>query len=100
MDSINKGDIVEAVSGRDSGHLFFVLLEEDEFLILADGKHRRIEQPKRKKRKHVRYEATHPSRVTSKLMAAEKITNSELRSTLAQYVKSRDNPDDQTTDGG
>ncbi len=50
---IARSDIVKAIAGRDKGKLFFVLTVEGESLLLADGKIRRLERPKRKKRKHV-----------------------------------------------
>ena len=63
---IARSDIVKASAGRDKGKLLFVLDVEGDFLLLADGKTRRLERPKRKKRKHVVFQ------------------NSELRKTLAQ----------------
>ena len=50
---IAKSNIVRSVAGRDTGSLFFVLATEGDFLLLADGKQRRLENPKRKRRKHV-----------------------------------------------
>ena len=48
---IARSDIVKSAAGRDRGRLFFVLGTEGEFLLLADGKSRKLESPKRKKRK-------------------------------------------------
>ena len=52
---IARSDIVKSAAGRDRGRLFFVLGTEGEFLLLADGKSRKLERPKRKKRKHVTF---------------------------------------------
>ena len=49
---VARSDIVQSIAGRDKGKLFFVLDVEGEYLLLADGKVRRLESPKRKKRKH------------------------------------------------
>ena len=46
---IAKSNIVKATAGRDQGKLFYVLAEEGEYLLLADGKGRKVESPKRKK---------------------------------------------------
>lgn len=51
----------------------------------ADGKGRKAESPKRKKRKHVLFVAEDDSRLADKIKRSEKITNSELRRTLAAY---------------
>ena len=39
---IAKSNIVRSVAGRDAGSYFFVLATEEDFLLLADGKRRRI----------------------------------------------------------
>ena len=78
-------NIVRSDAGRDKGKLFFVLATEGEFLLLADGKSRKVESPKRKKRRHVQFFAAEETRVSEKIRSKEKITNSELRRTLAAY---------------
>lgn len=82
---IAKADIVQSEAGRDKGKLFFVLNVEDAFLLLADGKSRKVETPKRKKRRHVRFVASDKTRVSEKITGEEKITNSELRRALAVF---------------
>ena len=82
---IAKSSIVRSDAGRDKGKLFAVLAEEGEYLLLADGKSRKVESPKRKKRKHVLFVAADETRVSQKIISNEKVTNSELRRTLAAY---------------
>ena len=82
---IAKSDIVRSDAGRDQGKLFIVLAVEGEYLLLADGKGRRVEAPKRKKRRHVLFVAEDDTRLSNKIKCEEKITNSELRRTLAAY---------------
>ena len=89
---IARSDIVKSIAGRDKGKYFFVLETEDEFLLLADGKTRRLECPKRKKRKHAQFAAHGDCRVAEKIRSEEKITNSELRRTLAAFGEDG-NPD-------
>ena len=80
---IVKSNIVKSTAGRDEGDLFFVLDIQEEFLLLADGKRRRVENPKRKKSKHVAFVGESHSVVAEKIRSSEKITNSELRKALA-----------------
>ena len=82
---IAKSNIVRSAAGRDKGKLFVVLAVEGEYLLLADGKSRRVESPKRKKCKHVLFVASDDTRISGKIRGEEKITNSELRKTLAVY---------------
>ena len=76
-------DVVVSNAGRDAGSLFYVLETEGEYLLLADGKGRRIEKPKRKKRKHTKKVLRSETRVAEKLRAGDKVLNSELRRDLA-----------------
>ena len=82
---IAKSDIVRSDAGRDKGKLFVVLAAEGEYLLLADGKSRKVESPKRKKRRHVLFVAADETRLSEKIKSDEKITNSEIRRTLAGY---------------
>lgn len=81
---IARSDIVKSTAGRDKGKLFFVLAVEGDFLLLADGKTRKLESPKRKKRKHTCFMEHSDCRAAEKIRSGEKVTNSELRRALAQ----------------
>ena len=87
---ISKADLVQSVAGRDQGKLFYVIGTEGVYVLIADGKLRTIEHPKRKKIKHVRRVTRTESRVAEKLLRGEKVLNSELRRDLAVYR--RDHP--------
>jgi|GEM_PF-116533 len=82
---ITRAHLVEATAGREKGKLFYVLKTDEEYLLLADGKSRRVEAPKRKKRKHVRFIADTGDRVACKIRESEKVSNSELRRAIASY---------------
>lgn len=51
---LNVGQIVKSKNGRDAG-LVFVVLEilDESYVLIADGKRRTIDKPKRKKIKHL-----------------------------------------------
>ena len=50
---IQKGSIVRAKAGRDKGSFFVVLSTENGYALIADGRRRRVEHPKRKKLIHL-----------------------------------------------
>lgn len=79
---IAKSNIVKSTAGRDAGKFFFVLETQGDFLLLADGKTRRVENPKRKRLKHVTLVGESHSLVAEKIRSGEKITNSELRKAI------------------
>lgn len=82
---IGLSDIVESRNGRDAGKHFFVVGDEGEYLLLADGKGRKLEKPKRKKRRHVCFTSGSDSRVAEKIRQNERVTNSEIRRALAEH---------------
>ncbi|MDR0381863.1 MAG: KOW domain-containing RNA-binding protein [Oscillospiraceae bacterium] len=83
---MKASDIVRSLRGHDAGGLFFILDIDGEYVILADGRRRRVETPKRKKRKHVEFVASPDARAAGKIRAGEKVTNNELRRALADFA--------------
>ena len=51
--AVSVASVVESLNGRDKGNLLMVLKVEGEYLLLVDGKRRKVDHPKRKKAKHV-----------------------------------------------
>ena len=86
---IDISDIVISLNGRDEGKRFLVVGREDGYSLLADGKGRRIEKPKRKKNKHIMLEDKAVSPISAKLIGGEKVTNNEIRRALAEYAAAR-----------
>ena len=80
---ISKSDIILSLAGRDKGKLFYVIETEENYVLIADGKGRKLENPKRKKLKHVRRVSRTETRVALKIRNGDKVLNSELRRELA-----------------
>ena len=76
---------MRSVAGHDRGDLFLVLRQEGDFLWLADGKRRKLETPKKKRRKHVVSAGvwTHP--VIDRLKEGGPVLDSEIRGALAAF---------------
>ena len=54
MRTMEKGRVVLSIAGRDAGRLFLILSVEGDFALIADGKVRRLDMPKRKRLKHLK----------------------------------------------
>ena len=80
---INISDVVVSKAGHDQDKWFYVIGEDQEFLLLANGKDRPLDKPKRKKRKHVEKVLRSETRVAEKLRHGDKVLNGELRRDLA-----------------
>ena len=76
-------DVVSPLAGREAGKLYYVVGLEGDYILLANGKDRSLEQPKRKKRKHAEKVLRSETRVAEKLRSGDKVLNSELRRDLA-----------------
>lgn len=53
MKNISVGDTVIAVAGRDKGQAFVVLEVGEKFCLIANGKTRKVDNPKKKNLKHL-----------------------------------------------
>ena len=85
--SMTKGSIVLANAGRDQNGVFFVVGEADGFVLLADGKRRKLEHPKRKNPVHICPVLSEgfDHDVIRKLQEGIPVTNRELRQALAAF---------------
>ena len=82
---VDKSSLVVSKAGRDQGQLFYVIDADEQYVYLADGKSRRLEKPKRKKRKHIEQIPRTESRIAEKIRNGERVLNSELRKELASF---------------
>ena len=80
-------DVVASTAGRDQGKLFYVVGTDPVYLMLANGKDRTLDKPKRKKRKHVQKVLRAETRVAAKIASGDKVLNSELRRDLAFFSR-------------
>ena len=87
ISEINVSDVVVSTAGRDQGKLFYVIGTDPVYLLLANGKDRTLDKPKRKKRKHIQQVLRSETRVADKLRLGDKVLNSELRRDLAYLSK-------------
>lgn len=81
-------DLVVSVSGRDKNRIFMVVgILETGYVLIADGALRKLENPKKKKIKHLcssPYQAS--ERILTKISEGKKLTNAELRKMLRALV--------------
>ena len=81
--AMERGMIVASAAGHDKGQLYLVVEAEERAVLLADGKNRPLDRPKRKNVKHVQLigVCTHPA--IHRFCAGERIENKEIRTALA-----------------
>ncbi|EAX47680.1 conserved hypothetical protein [Thermosinus carboxydivorans Nor1] len=78
------GQIVASTSGRDAGHVYVVVgIVPPNFLLLADGRGRRIANPKKKNVRHVKRVQPVVTHLADKFASGAKVTDEDLRQALA-----------------
>ena len=69
---MKEGCIVKSLKGHDTGSIYVVLSEINEsFVLLADGRYRKLENPKQKRVKHLE--------LIAEAVLPEMLTDSALR---------------------
>jgi large subunit ribosomal protein L14e len=83
MEGITLGQIVHSKAGRDKGKYFIVVSIVDEnFIMMADGDLRKIENPKMKKVKHLVLHKMFASEIQAALAEGKPILDAQLRNGL------------------
>ncbi len=87
-EELKLGSIVKSKAGHDRGSLLVVIGIEagGEMLILADGKRRNVQKPKRKKLRHVIPTDGYSQRVGEILLSSGRLENSLVKKELKEYV--------------
>ena len=82
MLEVTNGDIVQSICGRDCFQPFVVLKIDNGYAYLVNGKNRTIQNPKRKKLKHIRLTNIKNEAIKQKLKNNEKVLDSEIRKAI------------------
>ena len=84
--------LARSLAGHDKGSVYVVLGTDDEDVLLVDGKRRSVEEPKRKRLKHVQRIVHFPAGLALMVQSAERWTDELVRQVLRSYVKSERSP--------
>lgn len=53
MDRWEKGMLAKSLAGHDEGRIYIILKADDTYVYLTDGDIKKLDHPKKKKKKHV-----------------------------------------------
>ncbi len=80
------GRVVQSVSGRDTGKFFVIeRILEHGYVEIADGRYHKLNNPKKKKTKHLFLTDEVLRAIADKLTRGSKVFDSELSSALKGY---------------
>jgi ribosomal protein L14E/L6E/L27E len=83
--NFERAQIVRSRKGRDAGKLLCVMDVQEGFLLLADGKERRVCAPKRKNVKHVEPLGSMEHPTIEKVRTGQPVRDKQLRQLLAVF---------------
>jgi ribosomal protein L14E/L6E/L27E len=83
------GQIVKILRGRDSGDFAVIVgLVDQRSVLIADGRTRKFDHPKKKNLLHLELQNETSDIVVNSLMETGRVTNGKLRHALAKYIHS------------
>ena len=82
------GQVVKSRAGRDKGNIFLVVdVVDDEYVLISDGDIRKLDNPKKKKIKHLIVYSTVVDELNEKILGGIKINNAYIRKLLEPFIK-------------
>ena len=84
------GQVVYSKSGHDKGDVQMIVAVEGEYLFLADGRRRKLEKPKRKKKMHVQPTFYVENDVAAKLQTGVYLLDADIKKALKKYRQVQD----------
>lgn len=86
-DTLRLGQIVRSRAGRDKNRFFIVvMLQDEDYVYIADGDLRKIEKPKLKKIKHLAKTNYFAKEIADNLDIDATVSNASIRKALKQIV--------------
>lgn len=83
MEDIVLGQIVHSKAGRDKDKYFIVVgIIDEDYVLVADGKLRKINSPKKKKIKHLVFHKVYDDNIQGMLKENGRVTDADLRKGL------------------
>jgi len=82
------GQLVVSTAGRDTGELYVVVGQLSPTMVLvADGRRRKLANPKRKNIRHLRPLRTSATTVNSYSIVSDRLTDATIRQIINQFVQ-------------
>lgn len=81
------GDVVISTMGRDKGLYFIVVETTKNYVYLVDGAVRKIDNPKKKKVKHIELTSMHDENIEARVKNKHKITNQDIKKALREMQR-------------
>lgn len=88
MEHIEAGMLAKSKAGHDKGTIYVILRTEKDLVYLCDGTYKKLENPKKKKEKHIQIVKRIPEELIQTGSLAE-IRDEDIKRAIKAYKKSR-----------
>lgn len=85
MEFFEQGSLVKSKAGHDRDGIFVVTRVDGQFVEIADGKNRRIDKPKRKKKKHLQPILYQEEKLAGKFRNGQPVRDEDIQYALKMY---------------
>lgn len=80
------GNLAVSLAGHDKGQLYIIIREEEEYVYLCDGNHKKLAGPKRKNKKHIQIIKADPGmELKNRLRRQETVRDEEVKRAIKLY---------------
>lgn len=83
---VSIGSLVISKNGRDKDKYFLVVKIEDDYVYLCDGDMRKVDNPKKKKQKHIQATKYFSEDMANKIHENVKLTNRDIKDSINEIV--------------
>lgn len=88
QEPIQVGEVVRSIQGRDRGRYLVVIdILDDEYVLLTDGDLRRLDRPKKKKKKHFISDGLISKEIQERVQSEKKLNNVLIRLELERLTQ-------------
>lgn len=82
MNNFEVGNIVVSTAGRDKDRIYLIKSIDGDFAMLVDGNFKKLQNPKRKRLKHLKQTGIVIQAIAAKLLADTKVFDTEIFSAI------------------
>ena len=85
---LNKyiGCFATSLAGHDHNNVYIIVDADDEYVYLADGKLKKVDNPKKKKLKHVQLIKRTDDTITGRINDNAALTNEDIKYAIKKYI--------------
>ena len=79
---MQTGMFARSLAGHDAGELYIVLHDDGTFVYLVNGKNRKLDRPKKKKKMHIQPDYQGARRISERAGAGQEIRDEDIRKAI------------------